>query len=144
MTPDVLARFEARVHPEPNSGCWLWRGCLDPAGYGALGGRRRGRTTMRHYAHRLAYEHFVGPIPEGLELDHLCRTRSCCNPAHLEPVTHAENMRRGALAQRTHCPSGHEYTPENTSVINYPRGMQQRRCKRCARDRERVRRNSRA
>lgn len=72
------------------TGCWLWRGSLS-LGYASFGGV---------WGHRLAYEYAIGPIPAGLELDHLCRTTNCVNPAHLEPVTHAENMRRGAAARR--------------------------------------------
>jgi hypothetical protein len=67
-------------------GCWLWNGKRNHLGYGIFSERR---------AHRVVYEHFVGPIGEGLELDHKCRVTSCVNPAHLEPVTHKENVRRG-------------------------------------------------
>lgn len=79
------------------------------------------------------YEAFVGPIPDGLQIDHLCRVRHCVNPAHLEPVTIAENVRRGAAAQ-THCKYGHEYTPENT-VIHHGG----RECRTCNRIRSRRR-----
>ena len=74
-----------------------------------------GRLQM---AHRLAYEVLIGPIPKGLELDHLCRNRACYNPWHLEPVTHKENVRRGTSHNggKTHCPAGHEYNEENTHV----------------------------
>lgn len=96
--------------------CWLWPGYLAKGGYakGALGGRRG-------MIHRLAYELLVGPIPQGLTLDHLCRVRRCVNPAHLEPVTMAENLHRGNTlpainAAKTHCPSGHPYDVENTYV----------------------------
>ena len=116
MTPGELRRFEAKVSPEPNSGCWLWTGCLTTGGYGMLqldGGR------IPKYAHRLAYEHHVGLIPEGLQIDHLCRVRSCVNPSHLEPVTQRENGLRGESmaaqqARQTHCIHGHEFTQENT------------------------------
>ena len=80
------AAFEARVHYEPNSGCWLWAGADNGEGYGKFRGK---------YAHRLSYERHKGPIPDGLHLDHLCRMPCCINPDHLEPVTNAENARRG-------------------------------------------------
>lgn len=92
--------------------CWLWTGAVDPCGYG------RFRAHVLVSAHRWAYEQFVGRIPDGLELDHACRVRTCVNPAHLEPVTHAENMRRSGPftpnANKTHCARGHAFTPENT------------------------------
>ncbi len=70
------------------------------------------------YAHRVAYEQTVGPVPSGLELDHRCRIRCCVNPAHLEAVTRQENVRRGTQGwdqkAKTHCAQGHEFSPENT------------------------------
>jgi hypothetical protein len=91
-------------------------------------------------AHRVVYEALVGPVPEGLELDHTCDNPPCCNPGHLEPVTHAENMRRGkrngAVVNRakTHCKHGHEFTPANT----YTQTKGGRGCRECHR---RVRRD---
>jgi len=87
-----------------NSTCWIWTAHRDAKGYGSFESRR---------AHRVAYEMMVGPIPDGLQIDHLCRVTSCVNPKHLEPVTLAENLRRAAAA-RTRCKRGHEFTPENT------------------------------
>ena len=89
--------------------CWLWTGRKNSRGYGQTGGPEQ-------MAHRTAYVLVVGPIPDGLELDHLCRVRACVKPSHLEPVTHAENCRRAALA-RTHCRQGHPYTKDNTIWI---------------------------
>jgi hypothetical protein len=111
---------------DPESGCWLWVGVVNAAGYGQSG---------RGYAHRVNYEDTVGPVPEGLELDHLCRVRHCVNPAHLEPVTHAENMRRSVLA-RTHCRKGHPYEGDNLmSVSTRPNA---RICRTCRHERDRA------
>ncbi len=79
-----------KIMPEPNSGCWFWLGALS-RGYGSLKNAR---------AHRVAYEMTIGPIPEGLVIDHLCRVTSCVNPDHLEAVTQAENVRRGLTCFR--------------------------------------------
>ena len=75
-----------------DDGCWHWTGARQSDGYGSF--QRSGQTRL---AHRAMYELFVGDIPEGLELDHLCRDRGCVRPDHLEPVAHLENVRRGAL-----------------------------------------------
>lgn len=91
-------------------GCWVWQGNLTAQGYGILGGKHKNR-----YVHRFVYEHLIGEIPEGLELDHLCRVPACCNPAHLEPVTHHENVMRSPIApaainaRKTHCKRGHPF-----------------------------------
>lgn len=107
--------------------CWLWRGGLRYDGYAQIsvspGKIRR--------VHRVAYELLRGPIPAGLVLDHLCRVPACWNPDHLEPVTDRVNLLRGTgwsarNASRTHCPTGHEYTEQNTYVW---RGR--RRCRPC-------------
>ena len=102
-------------HVEKTTECWLWTG-KTADGYGQFGLGRRIQGLI--YAHRFAYEQRHGPIPEGLELDHLCRVRHCVNPAHLEAVTHRENILRGeghnAVIHRAgQCGSGHSYTPEN-------------------------------
>ena len=96
-------------------------GVRDPNGYG--------RFRDRILAHRWAWLEANGPIPQGLELDHLCRVPPCINPAHMEPVTHAENMRRSAPAMRTRCIHGHPYDETNTYID--PRGG--RRCRICHR-----------
>lgn len=123
---DTAARFWAKVDKEAGTGpqgdCWEWKACRQPiTGYGQFrtGGRLRS-------AHAVAYELAVGPIPEGLESDHLCNNRGCCNPKHIELVTHAENMRRRSERQ-THCKQGHEFTPENSYI--QPDGA--RKCRRC-------------
>lgn len=110
---DDAARLRSHTATNEN-GCWVWQGSLNPKGYGSC---RLGKRTA--LAHRASYMVFVGPIPDGLTIDHLCRNRSCINPAHLEAVTHRENLLRGhtvtaANAAKTHCVHGHEFTPENT------------------------------
>ena len=111
--------------------CWLWQGSLGNR-YGALS-----VNNKKVLAHRFSYELHVGPIPVGLELDHLCRVPACVNPEHLEAVTHRSNVLRGesgsALAARqTHCMNGHELTPENCYE---PTKENPRRCIACNRAR---------
>jgi len=109
----AIDRLASRVHIA-ESGCWEWTGALNHGGYGTflVDGRRMG-------AHRAAYLLHVGSIPDGLDLDHLCRVRHCVNPAHLEPVTRSENLRRGVGVGKWHtaletCPEGHPYDDSNT------------------------------
>lgn len=111
--------------------CWLWTAATYPGGYGSFAG-----TPTR--AHRWAYENVIGPIPDGLHLDHLCRIPPCVNPSHLEPVTNAENHRRAAAAV-TRCNNGHEYTPQNTRVDRH--GW--RKCRVCDREQATARRAAR-
>lgn len=134
------SRFWAKV--DAVGVCWEWTGYVNPKGYGNY--RRGGRT---HWVHRLAWELLVGPIPDGLEIDHLCRNRRCVNPDHLEPVTRSENLRRGHTSTKTadtaraktRCKHGHEFTPENTYVYVKTGRRQCRRC-RCLREGARYRR----
>ncbi len=116
FTPELEFRFTSKVK-RISSGCWIWIAALFKNGYGHYWD-----NGYHVYAHRYAYEKIKGIIPEGLEIDHLCRNRACVNPDHLEAVTRHENIIRGAgpkatrirSAQITHCPQGHEYTPFNT------------------------------
>jgi hypothetical protein len=141
-------------------GCWLWTGSLTPKGYACIPWRKKGT----HRAHRVSYEEFVGAIPVGLILDHTCHNpalcsggvsckhRRCVNPEHLEPVTIEENLRRGngpgagnkasikSKLKITHCPRGHEYTPQNTA---YYHTNNARSCKACSRDRTKNKRELR-
>jgi hypothetical protein len=113
--PTLEERFWAKVNKTET--CWLWIGASNQVGHGRLW--IDGKWPQ---AHRLAYEWLVGPIPAGLELDHLCRNPPCVNPVHLEPVTHRENVARGdageavsAMRQaQTHCKRGHEFNEVNT------------------------------
>src|SRR5213593_3886465 len=106
-------RFMAKV--EISDGCWPWLGSKTAKGYGRI--QTGLRSPAGHYApvpaHRVAYELFIGPIPEGLHVDHLCKNPGCVNPAHLEPVTNRENVERWHSVQ---CRNGHARTPENTWV----------------------------
>lgn len=122
----LLAKLE---YPDGVMGCWLWTGATNPRGYGHMGGSDR--QTV--YVHRVAYEVWVGQIPDGLQLDHLCRVKICVNPLHLELVTGRENMLRGvpfrpANIPKTHCPQGHPYNSDNTYV---GKGGRQRQCRIC-------------
>lgn len=122
--PSHADLFWGKVKKTPT--CWLWTGATSEKGYGHFGAGGRSRL-----AHRVAYELIVGVIPEGLTIDHLCRVRNCVNPDHLEPVTGAENTRRGHagkhFADRTRCPKGHPYDEQNTRYSK--RGT--RVCKAC-------------
>lgn len=112
--------------------CWLWTGSLHTDGYALTS--FKGKTTG---VHRLAYEAYVGPIPEGLEIDHLCRVRRCVNPAHLEAVTHKVNMQRRdySPASKTHCKNGHPFDEANTRVRDGKRVC--RTCRRAVSQRHR-------
>lgn len=113
-TPRDMCRFWDKVSPEPNSGCWLWDGATTNS-YGEFYFHRRILI-----AHRFAYRVLRGPIPGGLQLDHLCRVRCCVNPDHLEIVTQQENIKRGDAGKnvlnKTHCPQGHPYSGEHLGV----------------------------
>lgn len=137
LSPRLYERFWSNVDREGGemgpfgSRCWLWTGWKTPTGYG-----RFKADVWSSVAHRVTFQLLVGPIPEGLELDHLCRVRGCVNPVHLEPVTHAENVRRGRAGivggarqrAKTHCPQGHPYDEANTYI-----GRLGRSCRACGR-----------
>lgn len=128
-------RFWSKVQPCPMSGCWLWVGGQTAAGYGIVAVDGRRASTVYSTAHRWAFESLVGTVPPDLELDHKCRVRCCCNPDHLEAVTHAENLRRSnsistVNASLTECPSGHPYSEANTYVHPATGYRQCRECRR--------------
>lgn len=125
---DLKERILDNIQCEPNTGCHFWMGSVNDKGYGYI--RVSGRLLR---VHRVAYEAFVGPIPDGLQIDHLCRQRSCVNPEHLEAVTRSENVLRGlsGYAIRNKCKSGkHEIT--ETSFYTSPCGNRQ--CRQCRRN----------
>lgn len=130
-TPEkVLARLDTS---DPDS-CWLWPGAVRPDGYGVVSVADKTRPV-----HRYLYEQLVGPVPDGLQLDHLCRVRHCCNPAHLEPVTGKENVLRGIghsaeNARKDVCQEGHPLTGDNV----YVRPSGARNCRTCHREKNRV------
>ena len=115
MNSEYLEQFEAKVERIPFSACWHWTGVIAKNSYGKFQLNKK-----QELAHRVSYEHYKGPIPSGLCLDHLCRNRSCVNPDHLEAVKQSENLLRSPIAQwsvnakKTECPKGHQYTKENT------------------------------
>ena len=133
MTPPksmtVDERFDALWQPEPNSGCMIWMGASRGNGYGAFWDGKKDVA-----AHRFAWERKHGPIPVGLVVDHLCRVRTCVNPAHLRVVTQRENVFENSFAlaainaAKTHCKRGHEFTTENT--MRTSKGRECRLCNR--------------
>jgi hypothetical protein len=130
MDPRVPQRIWDKISPCPMSGCWLWTSSKHRLGYGDVWFERK-----RNYAHRVMYRLLVGEIPQGLELDHKCKTRICCNPDHLEAVTHTENMRRSRgwthQAEKTHCPRGHSYDETAKIITRKRNGHTYRSCRIC-------------
>jgi hypothetical protein len=118
-----------RCYTQLYNGCWLWDGAVNNKGYPKF----CLRNGVNVYAHRFAYEHAVGPIPPGLELDHLCNTPRCVNPEHLEPVTKAENLRRRRAQNSDTCAAGHAFTEANT--YRPPSNPAKRMCRLCDRTR---------
>lgn len=133
MRMPLRERIEQYTSIDPQTGCWEWLASATVSGYGRIMMTREAKVHRSSLAHRVAYEEYVGPIPDGLVLDHLCRNTICCNPEHLEPVTQAENVRRGeapsnTYREATHCIHGHEFTEENT--YRTERGRYCRACRR--------------
>ena len=132
MARQTITRFLDKVRVSDTSAyngspCWEWVGCVNlVTGYGQFRW-----DSIVEYPHRFAYWFFIGSIPDKFEVTHLCRLRHCCNPLHLEAVTHQENMRRRD-SNRTHCKKGHEFNERNTQIIG-----REHRCRICNAQRQR-------
>jgi hypothetical protein len=134
VSEDLLARIMMRVDKfgpaptEPNSpvngGCWLWTGGRFPAGYGSIS-----VNNQTELVHVLVYRALVGPIPKGFDIDHKCRVRNCCNPAHIEAVSRLTNVLR---SRKPYCRHGHLYDEENTVYVK--KNPNQRLCRVCERN----------
>ncbi len=146
-----LEKFDIGEIPEGfDSPCFVWVGTYGRYGYKPTASYGHFWDGEGHPSvHRYAYKTFVGPIPDNLDLDHLCRNRRCCNPDHLEPVSRSENLKRGnnpiilkklakERAERTHCRKGHRWTPEN---IYIDKKNNSRRCKTCRLEWEKARKS---
>lgn len=121
----IFSKFTVQQLKPDRTPCWVWQKALTDNGYARIRDRERNNGVI---AHRYIYKLLIGPIDDGLDLDHLCRVRRCVNPMHLEPVTRKVNVARGDGARRTHCLSGHRYTAANT----YATGKGSQDCRRCA------------
>ncbi len=127
----LTTRFFSKVKASESNGCLEWQGATT-RGYGVFWGKDR-----LVLAHCWLFEMINGAVPDGFELDHLCRNRCCVNPTHLEIVTRKENCRRGdvgiRMREKTHCPQGHPYDNENTYICLTTNGTPQRLCRSCRR-----------
>lgn len=130
-------RIRTYSFPDEN-GCWVWQRHKDVWGYG--------RTSIgpdkARGAHRASFMAFIGPIPEGMTVDHLCFNPPCVNPDHLRLLPPLENARNQPAALKTHCAHGHEFTPENTRLQRRPGGTAWRSCRTCKQLRDRLRRTA--
>ena len=139
ITPQMAARFWSGVDVSQPKACWLWNGFIHPTGYGTF----RVSPTRVAYTHRIAYQLFHGAVPDGLEIDHLCRVRHCVNPAHMQVVTPSMNVRRGTSpaaqnAVKTHCPKGHPLSGANLYLKPRGNGKVARVCLACRRYYQRI------
>lgn len=127
MERDVKTRILSHSDQDHGSGCWLWTKAVNKDGYGCISIGNKQRR-----AHRAAWEAWNGPIPEGMQLDHKCRVRHCVNPAHLEPVTNTENIRRGlqGVLKPDTCRNGHLLAEKGFFLIKRKWGTE-KRCKAC-------------
>jgi hypothetical protein len=135
----IVSRFWSKVESRAGHECWPWQGALNWKGYGRFYLSQKSYTA----AHRFAYELANGSVPRDLVMDHLCRNRACCNPAHLQPVDSKTNVLRGVgltaiNARMTHCKRGHPLGP-----LRMIGGVVRRECVPCKADRQRARDNAR-
>jgi RNase P subunit RPR2 len=142
LRPSDVARFWDKIRIDAN-GCWIWIACRNPNGYGRF--YLHGHLVLPH---RVTWFEFVGDIPDGLELDHICNVPACCNPAHLQAITHVENLARRTAPsgppRKTHCKRGHALEGHNLAVTTRGTGQSGvlRRCRIC-RDADKRRYNER-
>lgn len=131
-TEQLPPRMRTKIAPRPcprvdlPGPCWVWTAALTSRGYGCVGMNGR-----RYLSHRATYMLLVGPIPAGLELDHLCRNKVCCNPGHLEPVTSKTNSERSEPATKLRCIQGHPLAGPNLTIKSKSNGLTQRECRMC-------------
>lgn len=136
---DPKIRVERNSVIDPDTGCWNWTGTRHREGYGQS--TKPGSAKKQMLAHRLSYEAHVGPIADGMVIDHLCENRLCVNPDHMEVVMNGTNVYRGNSwagknMRKTHCVRGHEFTPENTRIVRRSNGSgEYRECRACRRNR---------
>lgn len=128
-TKPIADRLWPKVVWQSN-GCWNWTGKVSVRGYGTIR-IKKGSKWGQGYAHKIAYELVRGIVPNGLEIDHLCKNKVCCNPSHLEAVTHLVNSRRAMV--KSHCKHGHEFNEDNTYITREGWKM----CKKCNAERQR-------
>lgn len=144
MTEQLPANMQNKIAMElsPVSGlegfCWTWTGCINSKGYGCVGVNGKSQLT-----HRVSYTLLIGPIPDGLQIDHLCTNKRCCNPAHLEAVTGKVNAGRTWTATKTVCVKGHPLSGENLIIKKRGNRTPVRNCRICTNSARKAKRDSR-
>lgn len=113
-----------------DTGCWVFGGIIAANGYG----HTKLKTGKKYYSlvHRVMYSNMLGPIPKGHHVHHLCKNRSCCNPAHLESISPSDHKKLEPPVPKKYCNHGHKMTPENTIIVRRRSGSSNRACRTCA------------